>query len=114
MTDTWTFDDLSTRADVIRLLYDEQNREMGRHPWGAAEYAQGFVVDVGALVKLVMARNGFRDADDIDQRIAHELVDCLWSVLVLAKELDVDLDAEFGRGMDGLERRIVAESRGGG
>ncbi|HWV24963.1 MAG TPA: hypothetical protein VNZ58_12300 [Thermomicrobiales bacterium] len=105
---------LVERADEIRRLYDEQNRRMGRHSWGAAEYAQGLVADVGDLVKLIMARNGFRDADDIDRRIEHELVDCLWSVLVLARELDVDLEAGFKRGMDDLAQRITGVNQGRG
>lgn len=76
-----------------------------------AEYTQGLVGDVGALMKLVMARNNYRAADDIDCRIQHELVDCLWSVLVIARELDIDLEAAFVREMTTLEQRISGARR---
>jgi len=35
------------------------------------------------------------------------LVDCLWSVLVIAHELNIDLGEEFTEGMKTLESRIV-------
>lgn len=98
---------LTERANEIKQKYAELNRHEGHRQWGLAEYSQGFVADVGDLVKLIMAKNQFRTADDIDRRIAHELVDCLWSVLVIASEMDLDLEAEFIREMANLERRIA-------
>ena len=67
---------------------------------------QGLMGDVGDLVKLVMAHNGLRSIDDADEKIKHELADCLWSVMVLADELGVDLAVEFVKTMDALENRI--------
>jgi NTP pyrophosphatase (non-canonical NTP hydrolase) len=71
---------------------------------------QGFVVDVGDLMKLVMAKAGTRPVDHVDQKLAHELSDCLWSVLVLAKAYDVDLEKEFLRTMDEIEVKLAAGS----
>jgi NTP pyrophosphatase (non-canonical NTP hydrolase) len=56
---------------------------------------QGFVVDVGDLMRLVMAKSGIRHTDEVDAKLAHELADCLWSVLVLAKLYDIDLEKAF-------------------
>lgn len=67
---------------------------------------QGFVVDVGDLMKLVMAKAGARPVDDVQAKLAHELSDCLWSVLVLAKAYDVDLEKEFVKTMDEIEAKL--------
>jgi NTP pyrophosphatase (non-canonical NTP hydrolase) len=44
--------------------------------------------------------------DDIDTKLAHELSDCLWSVLVLASKYNIDLETEFLKTMDELDKRI--------
>ena len=46
---------------------------------------------------------------NIDEKLAHELADCLWSVCVLADRFGIDLAAEFSKTMDGLSRRIDAQ-----
>ena len=70
---------------------------------------QGFVGDVGDLMKLVMAKSGIRTVPDADRKLAHELSDCLWSILVLARLYDVDLEREFLRTMDGIEQKLRTE-----
>lgn len=69
----------------------------------------GFVGDVGDLSKLVMAKRGLRGPidNDIDDKIAHELADCLWSVCVLAEKYDIDLEAAFLKTMKELDKRLV-------
>ena len=47
--------------------------------------------------------------DDVDAKLAHELSDCLWSVLVLADKYGIDLATEFNKTMDELEARIAKE-----
>lgn len=71
---------------------------------------QGFVVDVGDLMKLVMAKAGARRVDDVDRKLAHELSDCLWSVLVLARLYDLDLEKEFLQTMAELERGTAQDA----
>lgn len=107
------FSNLSERANEIKRQYAELNKINRHRQWCVTEYTQGFVGDVGDLVKLIMARNQYRSTDDVDRKIAHELVDCLWSVLVIARELDIDLEAEFFTEMEKLEQRIaVAHGQG--
>jgi NTP pyrophosphatase (non-canonical NTP hydrolase) len=67
----------------------------------------GFVVDVGDLAKLVMAKEGLREVSDLDDRLAHELADCLWSVLVLADLCGVDLERAFAHTMDGIAAKLL-------
>lgn len=100
---------LIERALEIRGQYtDLEQRTYGR-AWTTEEIALGFVGDVGDLAKLVMAAGGVRRLPDAQQRLAHELADCLWSIMVLADRLDVDLEAAFLETMDKLEREIAVE-----
>ncbi|MBA3849305.1 MAG: nucleotide pyrophosphohydrolase [Opitutus sp.] len=95
---------LSARAMQIRECFARYEQRRTGRTWTREEIAQGFVVDVGDLMKLVMAKAGARRvAGDVDAQLAHELSDCLWSVLVLAKLYGVDLEREFLRTMDELE-----------
>jgi NTP pyrophosphatase (non-canonical NTP hydrolase) len=101
--------DLSRRALEIRSRYAVKETAHGGQPWSRAELAQGFVGDVGALMKLVMAKDGRRAGPpDLDAWLAHELADCLWSVLVLADACGVDLERAFGRTMDEIEGKLAA------
>ena len=99
--------DLTHRALQIRQRFAEAERVKTGHPWTREEIMQGFVVDVGDLMKLVMAKAGRRAVADVDRGLAHELADCLWSVLVLAQLYDVDLEREFLATMDGLEAKLA-------
>lgn len=101
-------DALSERAWRLRELYAAaETRQHGRS-WSPQEIALGFVGDVGDLAKLVQAKAGVRRIEDCDARLAHELADCLWSVLVLARTYEVDLAAAFTGTMDELEGRLAA------
>ena len=95
--------DLIRRAIEIRGQYAEW--ETGRYgrPWTDEEIALGFVGDVGDLTKLILARSGVRAIPDADAKLAHELADCLWSVIVLAEHFGIDLEAAFLKTMDELE-----------
>lgn len=66
----------------------------------------GFVGDVGSLSKLIMMRQGYRAGEDVEKKLSHELADCLWSVLVLADELSIDIVKAFGSTMDELANRF--------
>lgn len=91
------------------MRYATLETARGGAPWTRAELAQGFAGDVGALMKLVMAREGRREAPpDLDARLAHELADCLWSVLVLAEACGIDLERAFLATMEELERKLPA------
>jgi NTP pyrophosphatase (non-canonical NTP hydrolase) len=103
------FSALSARAAEVRRLYVElETRRYGR-PWTRQEVALGFVGDVGDLAKLIQAAEGVRAIPDVQAKLAHELADCLWSVLILADLYGVDLEASFQATMDTLQRRIEEE-----
>lgn len=100
--------DLQARAKNIAARYAEMNKRQGQNAWGAKDRMMGFVTDVGELNELVMAKEGMRHIDGVDQKLAHELSDCLWSILVLADHYSVDLEQEFTKTMDELEQRTAA------
>jgi NTP pyrophosphatase (non-canonical NTP hydrolase) len=98
--------ELRERALAVRRRYAEVERETYGREWSGADLGLGFVGDVGDLVKLVQAKEGVRAAD-ADARLAHELADCLWSVLVLADRYGIDLERAFLETMDELEARLA-------
>lgn len=98
--------DLTAEATKIKVSYDELNQARGNKLWGVSEFVQGLVGDVGDLTKLIMAHQKFRKIDDLDNELKHELVDCLWALLIISKELDVDLEAEFLEKMKEFDDRI--------
>lgn len=98
--------ELSKKAIIVRDSYDELTRQEGKKPWGLEQRMEGFIADVGDLMKLVMAKENYREADDLDTKLAHELSDCLWSVLVIADYLRIDLEDEFIKTMDELHKGI--------
>jgi NTP pyrophosphatase (non-canonical NTP hydrolase) len=102
-----TFEDLQDRAMRVAALYDELNLAQRGRVWTRAETMMGFVGDVGDLAKLVMAAEGARSDVAGREALEHELSDCLWAVLVLARRYEVDLAAVFADTMDELETRLT-------
>ncbi|MFG2191906.1 MazG nucleotide pyrophosphohydrolase domain-containing protein [Streptomyces sp. NPDC048639] len=102
------------RALRVHALYDELNRREHGRVWTREEFMLGFVGDVGDLAKLVMAEEGARDVPGGRAALEHELADCLWSVLILARLHGVDLAAAFDRTMDELEAAVSGQLDSGG
>jgi NTP pyrophosphatase (non-canonical NTP hydrolase) len=95
------------RAMQIRQQYDAlETEQWGRH-WTREEIALGFVGDVGDLMKLVAAKEGVRKIDNVDEKLAHELADCLWSICVLSDLYQIDLEAAFASTMNEIENHIA-------
>jgi NTP pyrophosphatase (non-canonical NTP hydrolase) len=103
------FQNLVQRAVEVRGQYAELEQRTFGTSWTSEQVALGFVGDVGDLMKLVLAQGGVRDIPDAKQKLAHELADCLWSILVLAHAYDVDLEGAFLATMDDLEQHIASE-----
>ena len=104
------FSELIELSVKVRNHYRDLQKIDGQKQWGASERMSGFVGDVGALSKLVMVKEGLRRGpENIDEELAHELADNLWSIIVIADELGIDLEAAFVRSMDALHERIEAE-----
>lgn len=100
---------LRQKAIEIRKKYSILEKQKTGKEWSNLNLAEGFVGDVGDLMKLVMAKEGLRQIDDVDSKLAHELSDCLWSIFVLADKYGVDLEKSFSKTMDELEERINSQ-----
>lgn len=102
-------DELQKRAIEIRTKYDILNQKKRGVTWNEQQLMAGFVGDVGDLSKIIMAKHKLRAMDDVDKKLAHELSDCLWSILVLANKYNIDLTKEFQKTMEELDGRIDSE-----
>ena len=100
------FEDLLQKAVAVRQLYAKYEKEHYGSSWTTAEIALGFVGDVGDLAKLILAADARREIPDARDKLAHELADCLWSLLVLAHAYEVDLERAFLRTMADLEQKL--------
>jgi NTP pyrophosphatase (non-canonical NTP hydrolase) len=100
--------EMQERARAVRARYADVERASYGRSWTTEELMLGFLGDVGDLAKLVQGKAGVRPREDLDEALAHELADCLWSVLTLADAYGVDLEAAFVSTMDGLDVHLAA------
>jgi NTP pyrophosphatase (non-canonical NTP hydrolase) len=100
------FEKLTERAVEIRKKYKKLEQKKYGKEWSTEQIAQGFVGDVGDLMKLVLAKSNVRDVEEVDEKLKHELADCLWSILILANEYNIDLEEAFLKTMNNLEEKI--------
>lgn len=98
--------ELSKRAVEIKKRYSKMEIDKFGKEWTNAQVMQGFVGDVGDLMKLVMAKEGIREIENVDDELAHELADCLYCVFVLAERYDIDIEKAFLNTMDELDKRL--------
>lgn len=87
--------DLEKSALQLNDLYEQLEIKKYGRVWTTEELMLGFVGDVGDLAKLIQANAGIRNIDDCKAKLGHELSDCLWSIIVLAKKCGIDLETEF-------------------
>lgn len=102
---------MGQRARDVRTAYAERESERYGRSWTPEEIMLGFVGDVGDLAQLVQGKAGVRPTDDLDAKLAHELADCLWCVLILADTYGVDLEAAFDRTMTELAAHLDPDRR---
>lgn len=104
------FNEISQKAYEVRQKYQQfEIKTIGR-PWTKQEILEGLIGDIGDLTKLIMAKEGVRQGpENIDESLGHELSDCLWCILVLAKEYDLDLENIFLDSMKKLDEKITTK-----
>ena len=100
------FKQIIQRALEIREKYAELEKKKYGKEWSKEQIMEGFVGDIGDLAKLIMTKEGVRDIENVDKKLAHELADCLWCVLVLADKYGIDIEKSFLNTMDELEKEI--------
>nr|WP_282453033.1 nucleotide pyrophosphohydrolase [Lysobacter sp. CAU 1642] len=90
-------------------LYEQLESKRWGRVWTTQELALGFMGDVGDLAKLIQADAGVRTIEDHQAKLGHELSDCLWSIMVLARKCGVDLEAEFLRNTREISEHVSRE-----
>lgn len=101
--------ELSKEAIEIKEKYHElEIKKIGR-VWTNSEIMEGFVVDVGELMRIVMEKEGIRKGRNVDEELVHEMGDCLYSLLILSEKYGIDLERAFRNTMDKLKNRINKE-----
>jgi NTP pyrophosphatase (non-canonical NTP hydrolase) len=100
------FNALISRALSVRAQYVRFEEEHFGTAWTNQELALGFIGDVGDMAKLIVAQNGRREIPGAQEKLAHELADCLWSIIVLANANTIDLEDAFLTSMGEIEKRL--------
>lgn len=101
------FADIATSARSIRDLLEEHERERFGRAWSREELTLGLVGDIGDLAKLVQAVEGVREIEGVHEKLAHELADVMWSIIVLADQFQIDLEVAFMRTMEMIEEALT-------
>lgn len=99
---------LIKRALEIKAKYVKVQEAESGGEWNNERIMEGFVGDVGALMKLIMAKEGARKLPnvDVDKKLAHELCDCLYCVLILANKYKINIGETFMEAMGEIEKKI--------
>ncbi|HET9589217.1 MAG TPA: hypothetical protein VFO91_10550 [Anaerolineales bacterium] len=101
------FQKLVNRAMDLRRQYEEKEKKLYGSPSTDEDIAQGFAGDANNLVKFVMAEHGKREILNSKEKLEAQLAHCLWSVIVLAKLRNIDLEQSFMEAMDRLEAHLL-------
>jgi NTP pyrophosphatase (non-canonical NTP hydrolase) len=100
------FKEIIEKAIQIRNKYKELEKVKYGREWTGEEMGLGLVGDVGDLMKLIQSKEGIRENEDVDSKLAHELSDCLWSILILADKYNVDIEKSFLGTMNELDNKL--------
>ncbi len=98
---------LINRAMDLRTQYEKKEKQLYGSPATEEDIAHGFLADVNNLVKLVRAEHGKGKIANSAEKLGPQLSHCLWSVIVLAKAHNVDLEQSFMETMDKLENHLL-------
>jgi len=98
---------LVNRAMDLRAQYEKKETQLYGSPATDEDIAEGLLGDANNLVKLVMAEHGKREILHSTEKLGSHLSHCLWSVIVLAKMHNVDLEQSFMGTMDKLENHLL-------
>jgi NTP pyrophosphatase (non-canonical NTP hydrolase) len=101
------FQKLVNRAMGLRNQYEKKETQLYGSPATEEEIVQGFLGDVNNLMRLVLAEHGKAQIANSTEKLGSQLAHCLWSVIVLAKMHNVDLEQSFMEAMDRLENHLL-------
>jgi NTP pyrophosphatase (non-canonical NTP hydrolase) len=107
--------DAARRAREVRKLYAALEVARYGREWTATDLMNGLMGDIGDLSKLVAASAGIRQGpEDLKAALEHEIADCLWSLLVVADALGIDVGSAFISTMDSIGAYLRQQLSGEG
>ena len=98
---------LINRAMDLRGQYEKKETQLYGSPSTDEEIAQGLLGDVNQLIRYISAEHGKRTIANSQEKIEAQLAHCLWSVIVLAKMHNTNLETSFMETMDRLETHLL-------
>lgn len=98
---------LINRAMDLRGQYAKKETQLYGSPATDEDIAQGLLGDVNNLLRLINAQHGKRQIANSAEKLSSQLSHCLWSVIVLAKMNNIDLEQSFMEAMDRLENHLL-------
>lgn len=101
------FQKLINRAMDLRKQYEKRESQLYGSPVTDEQIAEAFSGDANNLVKLIGAQHGRHDIANSTEKLGAQLAHCLWSVIVLAKMHNLDLEQSFMEAMDRLENHLL-------
>lgn len=93
-----------------REMYAEFEKIKFGKAWSDEEIYTGLVSDIGDLGRLVLAKAGVEHIDGVEEKLKHELGECLWGIAVLAGKYHIDLDEAFALQLENI-KRVTTEER---
>lgn len=100
------FQEIIQKALEVRKKYSVFEKEKYGREWNSQEIMSGLVGDIGDLSKLIQAKSGIRNISNVNEKLEHELSDCLWSIIVIADKYNIDLEVAFTKTMKDLEEKL--------
>jgi len=100
------FREIIKKTKKVKRKYEKAAINNNEDLWNAKDYVQGFVGDVGDLSKYISLKFSKRKVKDIDNKVKHELADCLWSIIAIADELGINLEKEYKINLEYINQRL--------
>src|SRR6266487_5357856 len=83
---------INQQAMDLRRQYEVKEKHLYGSPSTDEDMVQGLAGDVNNLGKLVMAEHGKLKIPNSKEKLESQLSHCLWSVIVIAKIHNIDLE----------------------
>jgi len=102
-------DNMISEGLRIRQKYDDWAVKNNVRKWGLLERTTGLVTDIGELTEYVMVHMGYRGGENNQEKLKHEICDCIYSLICIADYVGVDIKKEFPNLIEELDRRLDAQ-----
>jgi hypothetical protein len=102
------FSEVVERSVQIRQLYHQLERQHHGKEWSVEEDALAFLTDAGLVGRLTMSQQGRWPTDEEPvPELEHKLGECIWWLIVLAKRMNIDIDAALDGFLSKTEKNLL-------